>query len=111
MRLYPNNRVNRRFIHLTASFKCSSQLDLLAGELEPDDRNEILLKAFPRVSVEPVTELAVIVHLAPTVSAPFAPCHVDQEIALVLLIVDMLILGTAVGVASSRWETVDLALM
>lgn len=111
IRLYPNSRVVYRVLRLAGLFKCSSQLDLLAGELEPDDRNEILLEPLPRVSVEPVTELAVVVHLAPTVAAPFAACQADQEITLILLIVDVLVLGTAVRVAGSRWETVDLALM
>lgn len=84
------------------------ELDLLAGKLEPDPAKEVLLEAFPQRPVEIIAQLAEVVHLAPTVAAPFATGHVDQEIPIFLVVVDARI--SALFGASACRETVDHAL-
>lgn len=86
------------------------QPDSLAGEVEPDDSNKVFLETFPRVSVEPVAELPVVVHFTPAVTAPFAAGHVHNEITVLLVVVvpGMILTG---AVTTRRWgKAVDLAL-
>jgi hypothetical protein len=78
---------------------------LLAFEEIADAVFELL----PWVSVEPVAELAVVVHLSPAVTAPFASCHVDHEVTVLLLVVDIGIV-TLVS-ARTGWEAHNLALI
>lgn len=84
------------------------QLDLLAREFEPDHGNQVFLKPFPGVSVEVVAEFTEVVHLAPTVPAPFAARHVDHKVAIILVVVDARV--HSVIRAGPVGEAVDLPL-
>lgn len=80
---------------------------LLGSELAEAARNAIL-ELLPDVAVEPVAQLAVVVHLTPAVSAPLATCHVDNKVTVVLVVVNVHVLAV---VAARAWrEAVDLAL-
>lgn len=81
------------------------QLDLAAGELEPDHGDQVLLEEFPGVAVEVIAQLAEVVHFAPAVSSPFASGHVDNKVSVLLVVVNALIVAI-VGASPVR-ETVD----
>lgn len=85
-----------------------SELDLLAGDLFPDDGNKILLEAFPRIAVQIIAELAIVVHLTPAIATPFAAGHVDEEVSVLLVVVNTSVVSV-LG-ASARRESVDHAL-
>lgn len=83
--------------------------NLLPGKLEPEWRDEFLFEQFPRISVQHVAELTIVVHLPPAVTTPFASSHVDKEVPLLLVVVDLLV--GAIRIAGVRWEGVALALL
>ena len=86
------------------------QPDTLASEVEPNDSNKVFLETLPRVSVEPVAELPVVVHFAPAVTTPFAAGHVHNEVAVLLVVVVPGVVLTG-AVTARRWrKAVDLAL-
>lgn len=62
----------------------------------------------PESFIQPLTQLSILVHLTPTVSAPFTPSHIDYEIAIVGAVMDLL--TEPLVAARAWWETVDLAL-
>lgn len=70
---------------------------------------DCILEFLPRIPVESVAKLAVPVHLAPAVAAPFASSHVDEEISFLFVVVNVRIV--ALLSASAWWEGVDLALL
>lgn len=85
-----------------------SKLQLLARDLENDDSDKVLLETFPPVPVQVVTQLAIVVHLAPAIPSPLTSSHVDQEIAVVLIVVHACVVP--IVRASTGWEAVDHAL-
>lgn len=86
----------------------TSYPDLLTCNLEPDHRHYFLLEQLPPCTIEVVAQLAVVVHLPPTISSPFATCHVDHEVAILLIVVNACIISV---VRACSWrEAVDLAL-
>lgn len=95
-------------IPLSASAVRLLKMDLLARQLEPGGAQQILLKPLPQGPVQVVAELAVVVHLAPTIATPFAAGHIHEEVAVVLVVVEASVV--AVLGASALRETVDHAL-
>ena len=67
-----------------------------------------ILKLLPRIAIESVAELTVAVHFSPTISTPFTTCHVDKEIAVRSLIVNLRIFP--IFATGTRRKAVDLAL-
>jgi len=51
---------------------------------------DAILELLPQTAVQPVAQLAEVVHLAPAVATPFAAGHVDEEVPLALLVVHAL---------------------
>jgi hypothetical protein len=70
---------------------------------------EAIFELLPGVTVQPVAELAVVVHLGPAVATPFAACHVDQEIPVPFLVMDIRIV--ALISACTGWEAHDASLL
>jgi hypothetical protein len=70
---------------------------------------DAVFELLPRVAVQAVAELAVVVHLGPAVAAPFTARHVDQEIPVPLLVVDIGIV--ALFSACAGREAHDLSLL
>ena len=66
----------------------SLKFDLASCDFKPNRSQKILFEALPYVSVEVITELPEVVHLAPAVATPFASGHVHQEIPVFLVVVD-----------------------
>lgn len=68
-----------------------------------------ILELLPRISVQAVAELPVVVHLSPAIAAPLAASHVNKEIAVPLLVV----YGNVVALIAARAgrKAVDLALV
>ena len=68
-----------------------------------------VLELLPRISVQAVAELPVVVHLSPAIAAPLAASHVDKEIAILLLVV----YGNVIAPVAARAgrKAVDLALV
>ncbi len=83
---------------------------MLASEVVPDDGDEIFLEALPRVAVQPVAKLTVVVHFAPAVTTPFAASHVDHEITVRLVVVETSVVGVGAVAAGSGREAVNHAL-
>jgi len=81
----------------------------LACDFEPDDRDDLLFEQLPVVAIQQIAQLSVVVHLAPAVAAPLAASHVDEKIALFLVVVDSGV--DAVGFTGIRWEGIDLTLL
>ena len=71
-------------------------------------RPDCILELLPWRSVELATQLPVVVHLAPAISSPFAPCHVDYKVPIFLRVVITRVVS--VLSASAGWEAVDLPL-
>lgn len=74
-----------------------------------EEVTDAVFELLPRVAVQAVTELAVVVHLGPTIATPLTPSHVDQEVAILLLIVNANIVA-AIATCAGR-KAVDLALL
>src|SRR4051812_45834103 len=83
--------------------------NLLPRDFEPYHSDYLLLKQLPPRPVEIVAQLAIIVHLPPAVTAPFATCHVHDEIAIYLIIMYSSIVP--IIRTGSRWKTVDFSLL
>ena len=68
-----------------------------------------VLEFLPRIAVQTIAELPVVVHLSPAIAAPLAASHVDKEIAISLLVV----YGNVVALVAARAgrKAVDLALV
>ena len=86
------------------------EVDLDARDLVDEWRDEILLEPFPGVPVEVVAELAVVVHLAPAVTAPLTAGHVNEKVAVSLVVVEARVEGLLLVRAGTRGETVDESL-
>src|ERR1700722_14851073 len=87
-----------------------SQPDFLARELEPDYSHEILLEALPPRAIQIVAQLTIIVHLTPAISSPLTAGHIDEEIPLFLMIMDIGIVSIVAasagreGIYFSLWD-------
>jgi len=68
-----------------------------------------ILELLPRIPVQAVAELPVVVHLSPAIAAPLAASHVDKEIAIPLLVVYGNVIAPVA--ARARRKAVDLALV
>jgi len=88
--------------------KSPSKPDLLSRDFEPDNRDQILLEPFPPCPVEIVTQLAVVVHLAPAIAAPLTASHINHKIPVLLIVVDAGVV--AIVRAGSGGEAVDFPL-
>lgn len=67
-----------------------------------------ILESLPRISVQPLAQPSIIIHLAPAIPSPLATSHINHEITIRLLVVnDRIIALVATG---AWWKTVDLAL-
>ena len=71
-------------------------------------RTDSVLKFLPWRPVELVTELPIVVHLAPAISSPFTPCHIDDKVPIFLGVVDVGI--RPVFATSPRRKAIDLPL-
>lgn len=49
-----------------------------------------ILELLPQTAIQPVTKLAEIVHLTPAIASPLATRHIDEEVALALLVMHTL---------------------
>ncbi len=67
-----------------------------------------ILELLPWRPVQPVAQFSEIVHLPPAISAPFASCHINDEIAVMFRIVYSWVLS--IFTASAHWEAIDLSL-
>jgi hypothetical protein len=55
----------------------------------PPALTEIITNSLPPSTIHPIAQLAVLVHFGPAVAAPLAARHIDHEIAIRLLVVDL----------------------
>jgi hypothetical protein len=101
-------QINTNNLRIIIASSSSSQPDLLACKLEPDYSHEFFLEQLPRVAIEKVAQLAVVVHFAPAITTPLATCHVDDEISVVFIVVYPRVI--AVFRTSSRRKAVNLPL-
>lgn len=86
----------------------SSKLELLSCNLENDDSDKVFLESFPPVPVQVIAQLAIVVHFAPAIPPPLTSGHIDQEIAVILIVMHARVV--TIVRARSRWEAVDHAL-
>jgi hypothetical protein len=76
-------------------------------------------------SIESDAQLSICIHFCPAISTPFAPCHVDHEVTVELVVVkpfvdglrhfllfdQLLLFVRGFDITRSRWEGVDLSLV
>jgi hypothetical protein len=70
---------------------------------------DAVLELLPRVAVQTVAELAVVVHLSPAIAAPLATGHVHQKVPVLLRVVNVRVI--ALLAARARRKAHDLSLL
>ncbi len=69
-----------------------------------------ILEPLPWVAIQLVAQFAIVVHFCPAIPSPFASCHVDHEIAILLMVVKSRVKVSILTSAGTRWKGVDLSL-